>query len=155
MQAPRRICNRTVINVQKTLHETGRNQIFTQKQEQPGRAAPIAVQIASADGDQFILVAAEADLFAVLDEILPVRVVVRRVEAVAVMLVAEIGDGAAGHDGLAVHCVGAGQIDGDGVTRGKHADVRDDGNVVLRMAVAVGRDLTDCLLYTSDAADEL
>ena len=45
-----------------------------------------------------------------LDHVLPVRVVMRGVEAVAVVLELQVRDGAVRHDGLAVDSLGAGQI---------------------------------------------
>ena len=95
------------------------------------------------DVHDLIFVGAEPELFAVLDHVLPVRVVMRGVEAVAVVLELQVRDGAVRHDGLAVDSLGAGQIQGDRVGGGKHADVGDDGHVVFRVAVAVGRDVAD------------
>ena len=62
----------------------------------------------SADRDDLVFVLAEAELFAVLDQILPVCVVMRGVEAVAVMLVLLVGNGAVRQNRLAVDSLGAG-----------------------------------------------
>lgn len=97
--------------------------------------------------NQFIFPASEAYLFAVDELGLPFRlrsgvleVVVVVDEAVFVHVVAE--ERFANRRGLEA-CVGAGLVEGDGVERGEHAEVRQDRGVVLAMAVAVRRDVDD------------
>ena len=97
----------------------------------------------SADGHKFVGILPNAEFFAVLDQILPVRIVMRGMEAVTVVLVLQIGDGAVWKNRLTVDSLGAGQIQRDGVGGCKHPDVRDDGHVVFRVAVAVRRDVAD------------
>lgn len=97
----------------------------------------------SADGHKFVGILPNAEFFAVLDQILPVRIVMRGMEAVTVVLVLQIGDGAVWKNRLTVDSLGAGQIQRDGVGGCEHADVRDNGDVVFRVAVAVRRDVAD------------
>ena len=46
-------------------------------------------------------------------------------------------------DGHFVAEVDAGLIQGNRIKGGQHADIRDDGNVILGMAVTEGRDVAD------------
>ena len=69
----------------------------------------------SADGHKFVGILPNAEFFAVLDQILPVRIVMRGMEAVTVVLVLQIGDGAVWKNRLTVDSLGAGQIQRDGV----------------------------------------
>ena len=115
---------------------------FRKSKSREGPAFP-AFARGSADGHKLIIVLPEPELLAVLDQILPVCIVVRGVEAVAVMLVLQIGDGAVWKNRLTVDRLGAGQIQRDGVGGCEHADVRDNGDVVFRVAVAVRRDVAD------------
>ena len=64
------------------------------------RLGPPACARCSVDVHDLIFVGAEPELFAVLDHVLPVRVVMRGVEAVAVVLELQVRDGAVRHDGL-------------------------------------------------------
>ena len=66
----------------------------------------------SADGHKFVGILPNAEFFAVLDQILPVRIVMRGMEAVTVVLVLQIGDGAVWKNRLTVDSLSAGCASG-------------------------------------------
>ena len=89
---------------------------------------------------QFIFPAAKADLFAVGQAGLPIHIGVRGLEMVGTVAVCAADDGVR-HFRLRQHGVNARLIQGHGVEGGEHPHVRHDRHVVLRVAVAEGRDV--------------
>ncbi len=99
-------------------------------------------QVLGLHADQLIIHCADADLLGVFQADSPVC---GRADGVEVILpfVLFLVDQAAGDDGLFVAELRAGRVQSHRVERSQDADIRDDGGVVLGMAVAEGRDLHD------------
>ena len=91
------------------------------------------------DFDELVCPGADADLLRVLQADGPVRVRMGGVEVVTGGAVAAlVKQGGVGRGSLGQHGVGTGLVQSHRVEGGKHAHVRDDGDIVLRVAVAVG-----------------
>lgn len=93
------------------------------------------------DPDQLVFRAAETDGFAVFDGGAPVCVRVHGMEVVVMVVVMCVGEEAARIHRLRVDRIGARHIQRDGIKRGKHADVRHDRRITVRVAVAAWRDV--------------
>ena len=94
---------------------------------------------------QHIFPAAQADLFCLLQGGLPLDVGVGVLEVIVVAAPARLcqvlSQLAVGQQGSGQAGIGAGLVQRYRVKRGKHTDIRQDGCVILPVAVAVGADI--------------
>jgi len=97
------------------------------------------------DLDQFIRSGSQTDLFGVAEATAPFRFW-RGIDEMVVMvdemrLVEIVRQLAIRQRGCSQAGIGTGLVEGQWVERGKHADVGQDGGVVLAVAVTVGRNI--------------